>query len=74
MVNYSLKTGVKLVNYWQKEGLINSRAYIKDTKIRFYEAKGSNTTISIMINEDESLNISYTGHGRANGVFTVKED
>lgn len=40
VVNNSPKTGAQLVNYWQKEGLINSRLYIKDsqeyaTKIRY---------------------------------------
>ncbi|WP_017295483.1 hypothetical protein [Geminocystis herdmanii] len=40
VVNNSPKTGAELVNYWQKEGLINSRPYIKDsqeyaTKIRY---------------------------------------
>ncbi len=34
----------------------------------YYEAKGSNVTISIMQNPDESLDISYTGKGGANGV------
>jgi hypothetical protein len=50
------------------------KATLKKVSNKFYEAKGSGVTISIMINEDESLGVSYTGPGRANGICTVKED
>lgn len=50
------------------------KATLKKVNSNYYEAKGSNITISIMINEDESVNVSYTGPRRANGICTVKED
>lgn len=40
----------------------------------YYEAKGSAVTISLMINPDGSLDVSYTGQHRANGVCAVKQD
>jgi hypothetical protein len=38
----------------------------------YYEAKGGGVTISLSINPDGSAAVSYTGHGGANGVCTVK--
>jgi hypothetical protein len=38
----------------------------------YYEAKGHGVTISLSINPDGSAAVSYTGHGGANGVCTVK--
>lgn len=38
----------------------------------YYEARGSGVTISLSIRPDGSLAVSYTGHGGANGVCTVK--
>ncbi|MNP70212.1 hypothetical protein D3C76_1664170 [compost metagenome] len=39
----------------------------------YFEAKGSNVTISLMVNPDGSPSVSYTGKGKANGVCQVKE-
>ncbi|WP_199564105.1 hypothetical protein [Shinella sp. WSJ-2] len=38
----------------------------------YYEAKGHGVTVSLSINPDGSAAVSYTGHGGANGVCTVK--
>ena len=38
----------------------------------YYEAKGHGVTISLSINPDGSAAVSYTGHGGANGICTVK--
>ncbi|UNK38092.1 hypothetical protein MNR02_16855 [Shinella sp. H4-D48] len=38
----------------------------------YYEAKGYGVTISLSINPDGSVAVSYTGHGGANGICTVK--
>ncbi|MGQ3210024.1 hypothetical protein [Shinella sp.] len=38
----------------------------------YYEAKGHGVTISLSINPDGSPAVSYTGHGGANGVCTLK--
>lgn len=38
----------------------------------YYEARGSGVTISLSIRPDGSPAVSYTGHGGANGVCTVK--
>jgi hypothetical protein len=50
------------------------QASLKKSNDNYYEAKGSNTTISIAINPDETVSVSYTGPGRANGICTVKDD
>ena len=44
------------------------KASLKVFNKNYYEAKGSGVTISIMINPDSTLNVSYTGPGRKNGV------
>lgn len=38
----------------------------------YYEAKWHGVTISLSINPDGSAAVSYTGHGGANGICTVK--
>ena len=38
----------------------------------YYEAKGGGVTISLSINPDGTAAVSYTGHGGANGICTVK--
>ena len=38
----------------------------------YYEAKVGGVTISLTIRPDGSPDVSYTGHGGANGVCTVK--
>lgn len=50
------------------------KAALKKINNNYYEAKGSNRTISITINPDETVSASYTGPGRANGICTVKDD
>lgn len=37
----------------------------------YYEAKHGKVTISLMINPDHSVEVSYTGPGRANGICAV---
>lgn len=49
----------------------------KEAKLRvvndnYYEARNSKVTISLSINPDGSAAVSYTGHGGANGICTVK--
>ncbi len=51
----------------------------KEAKIKivgdsYYEAKGSGVTISLLINPDGSVEMSYTGKNRANGICEVKKD
>ncbi len=49
--------------------LINGKeAKLKAFNKNYYEAKGSGVTISIMINPDGTLNVSYTGPGKNNGI------
>ncbi|MCV9963132.1 hypothetical protein OIU34_14575 [Pararhizobium sp. BT-229] len=38
----------------------------------YYEARGSDVTISLTIKPDGSADVSYTGKGGANGVCTIK--
>lgn len=45
----------------------NNNAY--DAKV-----KGGNVTISITINPDETVSLSYTGPGRANGICQVADE
>jgi hypothetical protein len=51
------------------------QAELKKFNNNAYDAKlkGGNVTISITINPDESVSISYTGPGRANGVCQVAD-
>jgi hypothetical protein len=54
---------------------INAKqASLKKFNDNYYEAEGSGTIISIVINPDETVSVSYTGPGRANGICTVEED
>ncbi len=39
----------------------------------YYEAKGSNVTLSITTNADESVSVSYTGPHGANGVCSERQ-
>ena len=48
-------------------------AKLKKFSETYFEAKGSNVTISLMVNPDGSPSVSYTGKGKANGVCQVKE-
>ncbi|WP_095168353.1 hypothetical protein [Pseudomonas sp. Irchel 3H3] len=48
-------------------------ASLKKFSETYFEAKGSNVTISLMVNPDGSASVSYTGKGKANGVCQVKE-
>ncbi|QHD01196.1 hypothetical protein PspS04_12865 [Pseudomonas sp. S04] len=48
-------------------------AKLKKFSEAYFEAKGSNVTISLMVNPDGSPSVSYTGKGKANGVCQVKE-
>jgi len=48
-------------------------AKLKKFSDAYYEAKGSGVTISITINPDESLGVSYTGKGGVNGVCELTE-
>lgn len=50
------------------------KAKLKVFSDSYYEAKGSGVTISLMINPDGSVDMSYTGKNRANGVCEVKKD
>ncbi|MFK3768185.1 hypothetical protein [Pseudomonas putida] len=53
---------------------INAKeAKLKKFSDAYYEAKGDGVTVSIMVNPDESVGVSYTGKGRANGVCEVAE-
>ena len=47
-------------------------AALKRFNENYYEAKGGGVTISLSINPDGSADVSYTGHGGANGVCQVK--
>ncbi|QDY71740.1 hypothetical protein FPZ52_18470 (plasmid) [Qingshengfaniella alkalisoli] len=37
----------------------------------YYEASGGTTTVSLSINPDRTMSVSYTGAGGANGVCTI---
>jgi hypothetical protein len=48
----------------------------KETQLKkfndnYFEAKGSDITLSITINPDGSASLSYTGQGRAHGICTI---
>jgi len=45
---------------------------LKKFNDNYFEAKGSDVTISLSINPDGSPDVSYTGKNRANGVCQVK--
>jgi len=47
-------------------------AKLKVFNDNYYEATGEGVTISLGINPDGSAAVSYTGHGGANGICTVK--
>ncbi|MBC3438960.1 hypothetical protein HU735_26430 [Pseudomonas sp. BW16M2] len=44
---------------------------LKKFNDNYFEAKGSDVTISLSINPDGSPDVSYTGKNRANGVCQV---
>lgn len=46
---------------------------LKKFNDNYFEAKGSEVTISLSINPDGSADVSYTGKNRVNGVCEVKE-
>ncbi|MDH4651393.1 hypothetical protein SA496_08800 [Pseudomonas sp. JS3066] len=46
---------------------------LKKFNDNYFEAKGSNVTISLSINPDGSPDVSYTGPGKANGVCEIKQ-
>ena len=48
-------------------------AKLKKFSETYFEAKGSGVTVSITINPDETLGVSYTGKGGANGVCELTE-
>lgn len=48
-------------------------AKLKKFSDTYFEAKGSGVTISLMVNPDGSLEVSYTGKGGANGVCELTE-
>ncbi|MFJ4157846.1 hypothetical protein ACIPZF_24010 [Pseudomonas sp. NPDC089752] len=48
-------------------------AKLKKFSDTYFEAKGSGVTVSITINPDETLGVSYTGKGGANGVCELTE-
>lgn len=50
------------------------KAKLKVFNDSYYEAKGSGVTVSLMVNPDGSVEMSYTGKNRANGVCEVKKD
>ena len=39
----------------------------------YYEAKGAGVTISVAVNPDGTVTVSYTGRKGANGICEVKE-
>lgn len=45
---------------------------LKKFSDKYFEAKGSDTTVSISINPDGSASLTYTGKHGANGVCTIK--
>ncbi|GLZ87032.1 hypothetical protein Pres01_30830 [Metapseudomonas resinovorans] len=47
---------------------------LKKFNDNYFEAKGSDVTISLSINPDGSPDVSYTGPGKANGVCQIKND
>ena len=47
-------------------------AKLKVFNANYYEAKGGGVTVSLVINPDGSVDVSYTGHGGANGVCQVQ--
>lgn len=48
-------------------------AKLKKFNDNYFEAKGSNVTISLSINPDGSPDVSYTGKNRANGICQIKK-
>jgi len=48
-------------------------AKLKKFNDNYFEAKGSGVTVSLTINPDETLGVSYTGKGGANGVCELTE-
>jgi len=49
------------------------QAKLKKLNSEYYEATGSGITLSIAINPDETVTLSYTGKHGANGVCTVTD-
>jgi hypothetical protein len=50
----------------------------KETKLKkvndnYFEAKGAGVTLSISINPDESVDVSYTGKHGVNGICSPRE-
>ncbi|MFT0517348.1 hypothetical protein [Pseudomonas faucium] len=48
-------------------------AKLKKFNDNYFEAKGSNVTISLSINPDGSPDVSYTGKNRANGICQINK-
>ncbi|QNL88332.1 Uncharacterized protein PPKH_2918 [Pseudomonas putida] len=49
------------------------QAKLKKFSDTYFEAKGSGVTLSLMVNPDGTVSVSYTGKGRANGVCELTE-
>ena len=49
------------------------KATLKKVNKEYYEATGSGITLSISLNPDESVTLTYTGKHGANGVCQVTE-
>ncbi|HSX73862.1 MAG TPA: hypothetical protein VLG73_06640 [Shinella sp.] len=52
--------------------LNGKEAKLKVFNDNYYEATGEGVTVSLSINPDGSATVSFTGHGGANGICTVK--
>lgn len=84
VVSGAAQAGIPLVNatctgnievHADKGGPIyinGKEAKLKRFNDNYFEAKGSDVTISLSINPDGSPDVSYTGKNRANGVCQVK--
>jgi len=53
--------------------IVGKEAKLKKFSDAYFEAKGSGVTVSLTINPDGSLGVSYTGKGGANGVCELTE-
>lgn len=74
-VNASCPGGIEV--HAEKGGPVyinGKQGQLKKFNDNYYESKGDGVTISLSINPDGTVDVSYTGKNRANGICEVKKD
>ncbi|MBO3276057.1 hypothetical protein [Pseudomonas schmalbachii] len=73
MLNYDCPGNIAVHAEGESVHINGKEARTRKVNDKYFEAKGEGVTISISINEDETVSVSYTGKGGANGICQSSE-